>query len=263
MKKIIIAVGVALSLLIGPASASTFEDIRDATVKLYEGDKYNCSAQVVRSDEEGTLILTAHHCVDPKSEVFNIRIETFNDEGKPVGIQTHYADILRLKKAVDTATLVLRDKDIRLPVVDVATEKEVEDQLRLGDEVLTAGFPGSNYDITFTLTDGRYSGKVNSLVPKLDYPFYKTSSTVAPGSSGGGLYAEIINWDDRDLGDSAPIQWKLVGVTSQADPGLPGITNIYAPIQAVHAVIPTAISRVVDDEKTPDRVIEKYINEKI
>lgn len=187
-KKLIVAAGFVLASL-SFANASSIEHIKMATYELYENTVPICSGQFVTPTE----FLTAAHCLDDlerdKETKFYIQTEkdhqTFRFELKPNHINKDY----------DTATLVLVDTQAAFPFVSVAENYSPT----AGDNVISSSYP-EVVGYLFIV-----SGKMTGIVEgpeELGKFHYVTSITVAPGSSGGGLYV-------NQNGD-----WKLIGTTS-------------------------------------------------
>jgi V8-like Glu-specific endopeptidase len=191
MRKIIAGI-VGLLGLTSVASASTFDEIATATYKLHEGGVPICSAVAVSP----TQLVTANHCVGGKD--LNIRFEKLDKEFKPVSIDVRFTKTLRTLKDYDIAMLEI--KDGTLPnYVDVA--KVDEAKLTFGTPLVAIGYPKV---MEITLTRGEF-GQVVSLAElssDMKKPFYKLTTPITGGNSGGGLYAEVGG------------TWKLIGLTT-------------------------------------------------
>jgi S1-C subfamily serine protease len=220
-----LAIAGLLALVCSPVLAVDLAGIEAATVILYKGSSAVCSASVVHSGEDGTVLLTANHCIDGGGE-FSIR--TVNKDGRSITSYTVYmVDVLKREPKADLAVLRLRDKAASFPVTDVATAEEADAALFKGAEVLAAGYPGSRYapmeDLVYTA--GLFTGLRDSFVPSVEVPVYRTTSPLWYGKSGGALYVKI-------GGD-----FKLVGVASQLNPETPWETALFIPAKEIQKIL--------------------------
>lgn len=215
MRYLLTLISVVL-LSVGTASASDLNTINKATLPLYNGSEFTCSSQVVHSEEE-TFVLTANHCVKVKdNKNYNIRVQTFDEKKLPVGETVYYVDVFKQSDGKDYAVLKLREKDVDLPTVDIATVEEAETNLTFGKNVIVVGYPQGMFAKTISITDGRYAEEVLGYDPTLSKElFSRTAAPVYYGSSGGGLYTET---EDG---------WKLVGITSQLDPSIQSMVSLF------------------------------------
>lgn len=227
----IIAGIVGLLGLTSVASASTFDEIATATYKLHEGGVPICSAVAVSP----TQLLTANHCVDGKD--LNIRFEKLDAEFKPISIDVRFTKTVRTLKEYDIAMLEL--KDGTLPnYVDIA--KSGETKLLFGTELVAIGYPKV---MEITLTRGQY-GQTVSLVDldsDMKKPFYKLTTPITGGNSGGGLYAEVDG------------TWKLIGLTTGGFRDV-SFMNYASTMEAVAAVTASLIK--LDAPKADDKKAE-------
>lgn len=134
--------------------------MNSSTVKLYsynDGASYNCTGVLLKNDEEGALVLTAKHCLNPSEENYvEHRLVTY-----------------MLASSHDDLALLFLDKMIpnKIPVRVGTVDPKV------GDFVYHLGYPN---DILVTF------GKV--LRETKDHTHAKLS--IIPGCSGGGVFNE-------------------------------------------------------------------------
>ena len=239
--RFILAAMLALAMSF-PAAAVDLEGIEAATLILYADDSPICSTQVVHSDEDSTVLLSAHHCVDgPDTTVFSVR-KTERVDGEVVSYAVFNAKVLKEDKESDLAVLRLTDKNVRFPVTTIASVEEADKALFKGAEVLAVGYPGTYAsggmeDLVFG--DGLFTGLRKSFVPSVKIDVYRTTAAVWYGKSGGGLYTNI----DGD--------WKLVGVATQLDPETPWETSLWIPITAIHKALLGAWKGTLPDLSAP------------
>lgn len=185
------------------ASASSLKDIAAATFKIYGDDgRAYCSTTFLKNDPAGALFLTAAHCVQ-KPDEGGMNIE--RDKLDPKDLKTVLSkEIYTLKAAKtiaskDIAVLQLLDKDVTFWETgpDIATVEEAN-KLSIGDDLLVVGFPAAQVK---AVTKGTFSEKIAAILD-LEAPMYQTTVPVAPGNSGGALYAQFDG------------QWKLIGTTT-------------------------------------------------
>lgn len=185
----------ALFVALTPVSASSLETIQKSTYKLFDGENGACSAQAISP----TQLITAFHCVDGSN--LSIRTEKLDENFKLVSSDIEYVKVIRGMKSKDVALLELRDPSTRLPTwVDVAAESEVK--LKFGDPVVAIGYPMVK---DLTITHGEFTGFVPwpNTHDDMEGGFYKVTTPVTGGSSGGGLY---VNFGTEG--------YKLVGTTT-------------------------------------------------
>jgi S1-C subfamily serine protease len=220
-----LAIAGLLALVCYPVHAVDLAGIEAATVILYQNDSAVCSASVVHSGDDATILLTANHCIDSGGE-FSIRAVN-KEEREVVSYTVYMVDVLKKEPKADLAVLRLRDKAAAFPVTDVATAEEADAVLFKGAEVLAAGYPGSRYapmeDLVYTA--GLFTGLRDSFVPSVEVPVYRTTSPLWYGKSGGALYVKV--------GDD----WKLVGVASQLNPETPWETALFIPAKEIQKIL--------------------------
>lgn len=212
------------------AKASDLTQIEAGTYGLYEGTERGCSSQAVRPSGAEVLILTAAHCIGSVDAEHSIHLTTFDENDKKVEETIIYLDIVKVDKTTDFAILRPVDRGIDLAAVDLASVDDARSSVTKGALVLAAGFPGTNASPPGELvfTQGLYTGLSNSFAPEIKGKLFRTTVPIFYGSSGGGLYAEI---------DST---WKLVGVASQLDPGMPWMNTLFVSTDTIHAALETA-----------------------
>ena len=180
----------AVTLLLGAsmsAHASSLDEVLKGTLKLYTGDEGICSATLVADD----LLLTAGHCVDEKN--LNIRVQVKNGKFEVLREEIIYVKVLRKLTDPDLAILgPLDDKNSfktilgsNVSVVDVAMPELAGSELHTGVDVWTVGYPKA---MELTVTDGLYTGAVESPAPFEASPVYQFTAPITGGNSGGGFY---------------------------------------------------------------------------
>jgi V8-like Glu-specific endopeptidase len=221
--------------------ASSFDEIATATYKLHEGAVPICSAVAVSP----TQLVTANHCVG--GEGLNIRFEKLDADYKPTSIDVRFTKTIRTLKEYDIAMIEL--KDGTLPnYVDIAKPSEVK--LAFGTELVAIGYPKV---MEITLTRGQYGQTVSLLELDSDMkkPFYKLTTPITGGNSGGGLYAEVDN------------TWKLIGLTTAGFRDV-SFMNYASTVDAIAAVTASLIKldtpKEGDGAKNEQPVKDKLIN---
>lgn len=185
----------AFALFTTFASASSFEDIKDNTLKLYSNGVPICSAEVI----DFNTVVTAAHCVTADNNL-SFYSQRKNADGKVTFESNVFLDVEYVNVEDDVAILTPRELRFFGVGVDVATEKEIEEYLTLGTEVIAAGYP---FVEEFALTEGLYNGLVEAPTPlNVKGKVFFSSTWIVGGSSGGGLYIKI--------GD----ELKLIGIAS-------------------------------------------------
>lgn len=172
--KTIVAAGLILASSVTAPLASTLEEIKNATYKLYQGDKAICTTEFINAN----VLLTAAHCIENKEDTgFNIR-DKVNDK-------VYFLKVGKVNHDTDTATLLVTTEHDDFPTVDIAPREAVP----FGTSVITVGYPNTDEQM---VTDGLISGLTTLPDFEGSSPIvYKTNVDIAPGSSGGGLYREI------------------------------------------------------------------------
>lgn len=177
MIKIITGVFVGMMALGAVAFASPLEIVTDSTYRLYDGNRFNCSAVAI-SD---TSLLTAAHCVTRIGENFSVGKENQVD-GKTHSKISFSVTVDSFHKNADLARLSIKDTTAKLSFTDMATQATLE----MGTPVYAVGYPRGH---ELTLTEGMITTK--TLLPPemgLKGTFYKTTVPITGGFSGGGLY---------------------------------------------------------------------------
>lgn len=198
--------GAAMGLLsVGAVQASDMATIAAATFKLYDGERGMCSTTFLRNDKDGAFFLTAAHCVDGDGQ-YNVRRQTLTgvDDKEPLTVlseQIIYVKAVKTISKKDITLLQVKDKSITFAEapVDIATAKEAADKLKVGDNLLAAGYPAAE---AFAIIKGEYTGVIPTPFAGLEGVMYQTTVPVAGGNSGGALYADFDG------------EWKLVGTTT-------------------------------------------------
>lgn len=143
-----------------------------------------CSGTVIE-DPTGKgkpTILTARHCVDDGAEVVDITLPTINERGQTLHEDTIKFDVVRVSDISDLALLQSDSKLFKLPPMPI-----YQGSLLTGNEVFAVGYPSGG---VLTVTSG-FIGPIEK-VPAFysisqSGEFRRSSTLVAPGSSGGGL----------------------------------------------------------------------------
>lgn len=240
VKGILTAIGLTLIGLTA-ANATTLDDAGKSTYPLGDGRSEFCSTTIVDEDKA----LTAYHCIDG-GDTFSITKKTLGVKPKkgafPVErTETVYLKVLRSFKDNDTALLATVDgkpfpESFGEPV-EIATEKEVNDGLKLGTPLSVLGYPKIQ---ELTLTQGMFTAKA-----ALDgfgdgsALFYKTTVPTTGGGSGGGLYMHF--------GDKV----KLIGTTSAGYRDVSFMTY-YSSIESVQKTITGLLDKPKVEEKDTD-----------
>lgn len=169
------------ALLATAANASSFTQIAQASYELYRDGKPICSAQFIKPQE----LLTAAHCMKDSAQ-HKYSIQTIKDNVK----FTYELTPFHIAPEYDTATLLVVDKTVNFPTVDLGITAPT-----LGDEVLLAGYPDVQGYFFGTL--GVFSGEV-PMPPAFGIEEsasgknqYVVSTWAIPGSSGAGLYKRV------------------------------------------------------------------------
>lgn len=122
----------------------------------------------------------------------------------------------------------MKDKQTFFPTVaKLAPEKPT---LLMGEDVWTAGYP---LGLSLTVTKGLFISKETSDFAKAGTVYYKATTDIAPGSSGGALYHK------NDAGD-----YELLGVTTAGMRGYP-FYGLYTPISDIYAYLKIAQPDIV------------------
>lgn len=240
--------GVALSLLIGPATASSTVDILSSSFKLHRNGTPICSGQFIETTSVKDLFLTAAHCVEDKKATYSVVVYHTNDNLDPTYDQVVYLKLSKVLANRDVAVLEVVDPTVvEFDTVDVATEEEAK-TLEPGYPVIAVGYPMVK---EITVTDGLFTGRVKAPVEAgktVTHHLFRSTVNITGGSSGGGLYAKF----DGEL--------KLIG-TAFGGYNHVDFLNYFSTTDAVHDVIPGKVKNKNDSLRPPDRIIEDIINE--
>lgn len=223
IKTLIASVAIAAASITG-AYASDFQTIVASSFKLYEGDRGICSTTLVKADATGAFFLTAAHCIEDENVILNIRLQKLDPKDlKTVqSEEVYYVKPVKLIKGKDVALLKTIDPTasfLQKPV-DIATPDEAA-SLTIGDQVTLVGFPQANIK---AVTLGQYAGMSSQIFKDLDsIPVIQSAVPLAPGSSGGALYAKF--------GD----EYKIIGTTTGGDQR--NTMEVFASTQSVNDVL--------------------------
>ena len=201
----------------------------------------NCSGTVIysnRDKESGdvtTLILSAGHCAIDKDADQRIEFPVYQDN-EVVKKDAYVGKIMGVYFGADLSLWKLKDKQTFFAnVAKLAPEKPT---LLMGEDVWTSGYP---LGLSLTVTKGLFISKETSDFSKPGTVYYKATTDIAPGSSGGGMYHK------NDAGD-----YELLGVTTAGMRGYP-FYGLYTPISDIYAYLKVAQPDIVipakDDTK--------------
>lgn len=225
MRHIATALFAAILSVAGYASASDFKTIVNSSFKLYDGDHGICSTTLVKTDPSGSYFLTAAHCIEDENSVsLNIRRQTLDtkDLKTVFSEEVYYVKPVKVIKGKDVALLKTLDPNASFieQAVDIATPEELA-SLDIGSPVTLVGFPMANIK---TVTVGQFAGMSAQIFEDLDaIPVIQASVSLAPGSSGGALYAKF--------GD----EYKIIGTTTGGDQR--NTVEVFASTQSVNDVL--------------------------
>jgi len=214
----------ALLFAAGGATASDFNTIVNASFKLFEGDRGVCSTTLVKVDTTGAYFLTAAHCVDSEDTVLNVRQQKL-DPKDLITVQSeavYYVKPVKLLKGKDVALLKTLDPSATFmqEPVDIATPDELA-TVKPGDELTLVGFPYANIK---AVTKGQFAGMSGQLFEDMEkVPVIQAAIPLAPGSSGGALYAKF--------GD----EYKVIGTTTGGDQR--NTVELFASVKSVRDVL--------------------------
>ncbi len=216
MRKTIAGLVGLFTLVATAASASSLEEIKNATYKLYDDGVPICSAVAISP----TQLVTANHCVDGSSNL-SISVETLDPKDlKPVSITQNFVKVVRTIKDKDVAMLQLKATNTALHVADYAVPKETK--MNFGDPVIVVGYPKV---MEVTMTHGEFSSMASLKEHGLDALFWKITAPVTGGNSGGGLYKEFNKGD-----------YKLVGLTTAGFRDV-SFMNYFSTVESLESVL--------------------------
>lgn len=184
--------------------ASSPNDIARATVELYLNNTPICTAEFVKPQE----LITAAHCIGEGDYTIKYGGNVYDITLKAINSVDY-----------DTASFTIDDKDFHFPFIEVAPKGY---EPVPGQEILSVSYPGV-VDLE-VITRGTFSGMIDIPFPLNGKQGYLTSMTVAPGSSGSGLYVKVND------------EWLLIGIASGARTDMPFIT-IYSTVPGIYAVL--------------------------
>lgn len=197
--KMMKAVGAALLVfgLSSTANATLLPDVADSTYKVLVNDRANCSGVAIAPD----ILATAAHCV-PKN--FDIRMSVAKENGfgrLREGLVVYDMDRLRVSYKTDIALLKIKG-DKTFP-----TYVEIIDEFNpyLGVGMYHVGYPRLE---ELTYTEGVFTSYSFLEDFGLYGEFYKATTPVTGGSSGGGVYRRLFNVQSMEW------EYYLVGLTT-------------------------------------------------
>lgn len=197
--KVMKAVGAALVVfgLSSTANATLLPDVADSTYKIWVNDRANCSGVAIAPD----ILATAAHCVPKDTKV---RMSVVKEDGfgrLREGLIVYDMDRLRVNHKTDVALLKIKG-DKTFP-----THVEIIDEFHpyLGVGMYHVGYPRLE---ELTYTEGVFTSYSYLEGFGLDSEFYKATTPVTGGSSGGGVYRRLFNVQSMEW------EYYLVGLTT-------------------------------------------------
>lgn len=193
----------------------------------------NCSGTVIYSNrdkvsgEVTTLILSAGHCAIDKDSDQRVEFPVYQDN-EIVKKDAYVGRVYGVYFNADLSLWKLKDKQTFFPnVAKLAPEKPV---LMMGEDTWTAGYP---LGAALTVTKGLFISKETNDYDKPGRVYYRVTTDIAPGSSGGGMYHK------NEAGD-----YELLGVTTAGMRGFPYF-GLYTQISDIYAYLKVAAPDVV------------------
>lgn len=202
----------------------------------------DCSATLVyseRDDETGdvqTLFLTAKHCVtgkDKKDMAVDLPVYQKN---RIVKKDRYIGRVMAQYWKADLALVELRDTQTFFKITAILASPD--DEHFMGEYTWTVGYPEAR---ALTITPGLL-GSIETLdFPKDGTEYYRASSPMAGGNSGGGMFHKNADGD-----------YELLGVTvvrSRAE----NFIGFYVPPEQIHDFLRISAPQVlgIDRKKTP------------
>lgn len=217
MKKLLASAMLAFSFLVTSASAWSLQEAHKFSNEVLVQVGAWCSGTVI--DRYQGLVTTAAHCTQQFTTTLNTRKET--SDGKVVNVAVRISvpqtltieafsdegDLFRISKY--TAILLGSDTDSDVAILKITSSlRSLSNQATLsttnpkfGDKIYTITNP---LILAGVVTEGAIS-KPKVIIPVSTLPLIQFTATIAPGSSGGGLYNNggeligITNWGTQGL----------------------------------------------------------------
>lgn len=191
-----------------------------------------CSGTVIWSDRDrlsgkvGTYVLFAKHCTSARGQIVNVEKTDYSDTLDAQVTRSYPATVWGISSDSDLAIAKLDDSQHIWP--DQPAQVAGEDfRVAYGMAVQVTAYP---LGLTMTTTDGRlgYVEKYAGTGLSTSGRFQRATPDVAPGSSGGALYAQNAEGD-----------YVLIGITTA---GYRGFTfmNLFTPVDEVRAYVNVA-----------------------
>lgn len=183
------SLAIVFTILTGATAAgiTTESYVRNQDVNMHQSTvqlgKY-CSGTVI-NDPTGKgrkTVLTARHCIDEGAQIVEITVPTINEQGQTTHEDSIKFDVVRISDKSDLALLQSDSKLFNYPAMAIYSGS-----LNIGDPVLAIGYPSGG---VITLTSG-FIGPIEKVPAFYSISktgeFRRSSTLVAPGSSGGSL----------------------------------------------------------------------------
>jgi S1-C subfamily serine protease len=218
------------------AAKKLWDQVAAPTAKLSN----SCTAEIIYSNRDQrtgkveTLVLTAKHCVDTAKpgDTQTVDVTSYDGRLNAVKVTSYLADVAGKAAASDVALLRLRDKETYFEKV-IALES-AEAPLLFGEDVIAVGYPRA---MALTLTRGALGPIDRINVTGQEHGYLRSSTDIAPGSSGGGLYHIAADGD-----------WKLIGIATAGVTSAPFMT-FFTSIDEIEAYLKVAAPQIYADKK--------------
>lgn len=186
VKTMLVTFGIIGAALIGSnyhANSAPLETVLSSTHKLHDGEYPMCSAVAISSTE----LITAAHCIPSKAEQqrnLNIRSVTV-EKGVRISEKALYVRVDKVNYQTDVARLSILTKTEGLPSF---TDLAPSFNPAVGTPMFAVGYPRGD---VLTLTEGMFTSEVWLNTLGLNAAFYKATTPITGGSSGGGVYTKV------------------------------------------------------------------------
>ena len=238
------------------------EQVLKPVVRIRTGKAIG-SGTIIKSDDDGTWILTNRHVVDDAIEykevwdellrrdvkkeftkLVEVDIPKINELGNQVALNTAQAEIVLSNKEQDLALLRLRDDD-KYPVAKLCP-KDKADKIPILSPVACCGAAmGEKPVVTF--------GNINGIDIEIDnYEYDLSSAPSIFGNSGGAVFTPL---EDED----GNVNWYFIGVPSRIRVAVIGfsvdaITHLgyFVPIRRIYRWLTNNCYEFLWGEKTKE-----------
>jgi S1-C subfamily serine protease len=200
------------------------------------------SARDPRSGDVETLLLTARHCVDGQSKRHQIIYAPIYQGNRLVEERALIASVIGADWASDTALLKLHDTDTLFEkLVTLAPERPI---LFEGEDVWAVGWALAK---TRVVTEGTFGNLdiLNLINEAEDIEYYRATTQIAGGNSGGALFHKT------DKGD-----YEQIGLATASNRQHDFLT-LWTPIQAIRKYIMTKAPQVFGEK--PKSISDKGV----